>query len=191
MTIEMDGAARSVTAKPLAPGAWAERLAALVPMVVFGVSGAVLTAVMVAQEVFDIEPCILCLYQRVPYAIAALLGLAALLLPPAQRRVAMILCVPVFVLGAGLAMFHVGIEQHWWTSSLPGCGVDTLPTTLPDTLSTEDFQEMLAGPPPPACDEVSFRIFGLSLAQINVLLSLALAVLSWIGIREAAKVRPS
>lgn len=139
-----------------------------------------LAAALVGQHVFGLEPCVLCLWQRAPYAAAGVFALAALVLPAGRTRIILV-ALSGFVLlgGAGLAFFHVGVEQHWWTSSLPGCGGDE--AFLTGEMSLSDFQARLAGPPPKPCDEVDWQMFGISLAGYNALASLALSVAAAIG----------
>ncbi|MBC8337480.1 MAG: disulfide bond formation protein B [Alphaproteobacteria bacterium] len=164
-------------------------LSRLVPFAIFAVSAAALANAYTAQYAFDVEPCILCLYQRIPYAVAGVLGLAALVLPRGDtenlwRSWAVMAAGLAFLIGAGIAFYHVGVEQHWWASAA-GCGgggVDNGPATV------EELQRMLRNiKPVKACDEVDWTLFGLSMATYNVPASLALAVGSFWG---AARIRP-
>ncbi|MBL4690180.1 MAG: disulfide bond formation protein B, partial [Rhodospirillales bacterium] len=75
-------------------------LSRLVPFGIFAASVAALANAYIAQYTFDLEPCILCLYQRVPYAVAGVLGLVAMLVP-GQRSRAVVLAGGVFLVGAG------------------------------------------------------------------------------------------
>ncbi|MBL4614473.1 MAG: disulfide bond formation protein B, partial [Magnetovibrio sp.] len=75
-----------------------------------------------AQFGFDLEPCILCLYQRVPFAVAIILGLIGLLKPQWLVMV-FTLAITAFAINCGIAVYHVGVEQHWWVSAA-GCGAD-------------------------------------------------------------------
>lgn len=125
---------------------------------------------LILQYRFDAAPCILCLYQRVPYAIAALAAAVAYQrhVDPAVRR-GMIGFVGVAMLaGAGLAFFHFGVEQYWWAGT-SGCGTggELAPITL------EDLRD--PAPLPVPCDQPSFVLFGLSLTAYNLVISLAAA----------------
>ena len=61
-------------------------LAFLAPFGIFAVSATALANAYIAEYGFGLEPCILCLYQRVPYAVAGVLGLAALFVPSLRFR---------------------------------------------------------------------------------------------------------
>src|SRR5689334_10219015 len=89
------------------------------------VSISALAAAYIAQYGFGLKPCILCLYQRTPYAVAIALGLLALLIPRLAHAL-LILAALTFLAGAGIAGFHAGVEYGWW-KGLPSCGGDILP----------------------------------------------------------------
>ncbi len=156
------------------------------PLMIMAASVGALATAYSAEYAFGLEPCILCLYQRIPYAVAGVLGLGALLLPtgPSANRArswAVMGAGFVFLAGAGIAFYHVGVEQHWWASAA-SCGgaVGEGPKTI------AELQQMLSQKPPKACDEVDWTLFGLSMATYNIPVSLALA---WGSIRASARIR--
>lgn len=125
-----------------------------------------------AQYGFGLYPCELCLYQRLPYiGIVAIAGLALVLRigPDAcQQLVFVIAC--LFLASAGTAFFHVGVELEWWQSSCAPTG--------PQSFSFDDIQAALQQPGQPACNEVPFTLFGVSMAGYNLLTALVLAAAS-------------
>lgn len=85
------------------------------PALIVALSLSALAAALASQYWGGLPPCVLCIYQRYAYlgAIAfGLLGLAAGARPEA-RRWALALAGLAFLSGAGIAFFHVGVEQHW------------------------------------------------------------------------------
>jgi len=131
--------------------------------------GALVTAY-TAEYAFGLEPCILCLLQRIPYALIALIGWVGLKRPHwmwAGNLTA--IAGFVFLAGAGLASYHVGVEQHWWRSAT-GCGGE-----VGKPVSATDLTAMLQSKPPKACDEVDWTLFGVSMASYNAFFSLVLA----------------
>lgn len=127
---------------------------------------AALVTAFAGQYLFGLEPCILCLYERVPWAAAA--GIAVLGLAGRRRRwrlAALGVCGVVFAAGAALAFYHVGVEAHWWASAA-GCEGGAV-----GTFSIDDLSPQALAQPLKPCDRVDFRLFGLSLAGWNVLLS--------------------
>lgn len=127
-------------------------------------SAGILLAVLGLEYVGVATPCQLCTWQRYPYLAVIGLGLLGYWWQPR-----LILGVTALVLlgNAGLAGYHVGIEQGWF--ALPsGCAAGT------EATSVDQLRELLAAAPP-ACDQVSFTLFGLSLAAWNIVTCLALA----------------
>lgn len=130
--------------------------------------GALMTA-WTAQYGFGLFPCELCLYQRLPYiGIAVLCGLAALpVVEPEARRFAVAIAALLFLATAGVAFYHVGVEQEWWQTNCAPVG--------PQSFSFEDIQSALSRPGEPACNEVAFALFGISMAGYNMIAGLVLA----------------
>lgn len=124
-----------------------------------------------AQYGFDLEPCILCLYQRVPFAVAIALGGVGLWRPQWLGAV-FALAIATFAINSAIAVYHTGVEQHWWVSAA-GCGGD-----LSTQVSTTDLLAALDSKPPKRCDEIDWTILGISIANWNVLYSGGLAAIS-------------
>jgi disulfide bond formation protein DsbB len=124
------------------------------------------------QYGFGIRPCILCIWQRIPYAGTGALTLLALLWRPYGKQSALLLfiCAACYLIGMGLAFFHTGVELHWWLGT-SGCAIHPLNGT-----SAQDLRASLLALAPVRCDAISWSLFGLSMANYNVAMSLALAV---------------
>lgn len=138
-------------------------------------SVAILATALGFQYLAGLQPCPLCIWQRWPYVATALIAAAALVLPPPGRRAALALCGLVFLVGAGIAAFHAGVEQGWW-EGLAACS-----GTLPAGASVAEVRDALMNQPVVRCDEIPWSLFGLSMAAWNLLLSLGLAALSFAG----------
>ncbi len=119
-------------------------------------------------------PCALCLWERWPYRIAIVLGLAAMVLPPRAGRLALGLLLVAILAGAALAAVHVGVEQGWWPSPLPECAA---PTFHGGSIA-ERLANMPATPAKP-CDDPTYLVPGLpiSMAQMNLLYALGFAAI--------------
>lgn len=145
-------------------------------------SAAALLFALVFQYGFGFDPCILCLWQRVPFVAAFLL--AALSLAPGLRKVAPVflaLCAGAFLIGAGLALFHTGVERHWWLGT-SGCAITPLNGATP-----ADLRTALLGTPTAHCDEISWSFLGLSMANYNIPLSLLLGGFAALAAIKARK----
>ncbi len=148
------------------------RLLSRAPAVVLVASLGALATVFAMQYGWGIAPCPLCVYQRYPYVAAGLLALVALVVGEgAWRRRLMAATALVFTGGAGLAVYHVGVEQHWWTSAVCETGLGAAQTL-------EELRAQILATPVVPCDVVSWSLFGISLAGYNAMASLPLALLA-------------
>ena len=144
----------------------------LSPTLILAASVATLGGAFLFQYVGGLAPCVLCIYERYPYGAAIALSLVALLLSNARwRGIALALCALAFVIDAGIGVFHVGVEQHWWegTAACTGSVADGSATSL-EALRRKILSNGVA-----RCDRIPWSLFGISLAGYNVLISLALA----------------
>jgi disulfide bond formation protein DsbB len=139
-------------------------------------SAMILLAALALQYLGGLPPCPLCIWQRWPYVALIALGLLGWRWRP---RAMLGVATVVLLGGAGIAAYHVGIEQGWW--ALPaGCVAGGT------AQSVEELKRMLAQAPP-ACDQVGFTFLGLSLAGWNLVSSLlmaAAATAAAIGLRR-------
>jgi disulfide bond formation protein DsbB len=150
-------------------------------LAILAASAAALGFVFVMQYGFGHEPCVLCLWQRVPYAAAILLSGFSLL--PALRRQApilLMLCALIFVIECGLAFFHTGVELHWWLGT-QGCAITPLNGASAEDLRTQLLHTVVA-----RCDQINWTFLGLSMANYNVAYSLLLALFSFCAARKEA-----
>ena len=158
------------------------------PIVILAASLAVLAGAFAFQYLGGIEPCILCIYQRFAYGATIVLSAVALGFAVSGQRRALagllVVTALAFAVGAAIAAFHVGVEQHWWRGTA-ACGASgALATTI------EELRRQIMNAPIVRCDEVPWSLFGVSMAGYNVLISAALATFSlWaargMGRREA------
>lgn len=126
-----------------------------------------------ASEVWGhLVPCALCLWERWPYRVAAVLGLIAAIGPRVLVRPLLALAVVALFADAALAFVHVGVEQAWWPSPLPECAAPHISATS----VTETLAALPARPGTP-CDEPTYPLPGVpfSMAAMNLAFSLLLA----------------
>jgi disulfide bond formation protein DsbB len=128
-------------------------------------------------------PCELCLLGRVPFyagiPLAALTALAAHNGRAGLARFGLAGLALVFLAGAGIAVYHSGVEFHIWPGPTECSG------ELTGALSPEDFMARLKRVKPVRCDEPALLVFGLSLAVWEAVVSLGLAALAGWGFSRA------
>ena len=123
------------------------------------------------QHILGHKPCNLCLIERLPYIFAIIIISLGLILKKFEKAI-IILLILIFVAATIISFYHFGIEQGFFKESLV-CNLDN----NINNLSTEDLIKELQQQTV-SCKDVSFRIFGLSLATINTIISLILSVIT-------------
>jgi disulfide bond formation protein DsbB len=140
------------------------------------VAALALGTALVAEYGYGLQPCHLCLLQRLPYgAVLFLAGLGLLpAVPPEARRHIAFWCAALFAADAALAAYHAGVEYKWW----PG------PTTCTgrQEFSLQSIAAALNRPGTISCEEAAIRVFGISMAGANAIVCTVLALVSaWAG----------
>ncbi len=139
------------------------------PLCVALASVLALAGAFTAQYGFHLRPCELCLMQRAPFAINIILGLAAYVW--AARRTTLIGGSGiVFLINSGIAFFHSGVERKWW-QGLTGCSTPDMSGSI------EDIMKRIQETAVTRCDEIPWSLFGLSMANYNVVFCLFLGLL--------------
>jgi disulfide bond formation protein DsbB len=136
-----------------------------------------------SQLIGGLVPCELCLEQRMSYYWGLPVLLAVLVtwnrLPLTVWYIAMVVVTAIFVWGAYMGAYHAGVEWGFW----PG------PTACTGVGEMAGFEAMsdLNSAHVVGCDVVQFRLFGISLAGYNALVSLAVVGLLLISIMSQAR----
>jgi disulfide bond formation protein DsbB len=128
---------------------------------------AVIGYVLFSQYVQGFQPCELCLRERWPWYFAIWLGAIGVVVP---TRGLLALIGIVFLMGAGFAGHHAGVEQHWWAGPSACTGGASGARTVDELRAFLHAQKVVQ------CDVVSWRLFGLSMATYNFLVSMVAGV---------------
>jgi disulfide bond formation protein DsbB len=121
------------------------------------------------QYVLNYPPCEICHWQRWPHIAAAVIGLGggfllrAKILSPPLAPVLATLTIVLVAASAIIGVYHAGVEWHWWA----GPSACTTGYVFNGTLDLNA--------PIPHCDVAAWRLFGVSMAGYNALISLGAA----------------
>ena len=140
------------------------------------------------EHVLHYQPCPLCLEQRIPYYVgiplALALALAAKLGTPRPVLIAGFAALALaMAIGAALGAYHAGVEWHLWTGPQE-CSGD------PNFGRSGSLLDQLDKVIVVRCDAAAWRLFGVSLAGYNVVISAALACVALWGLRATLNRRP-
>ena len=122
------------------------------------------------QYVLGHQPCNLCLIERIPY-IASIITISIFLLLKRFEKLFLTMLISIFISAFVISSYHFGIEQEFIKESLV-CDLNSTSVNLTkESLLNELKQKTVS------CKDVTFKIFGLSLATINIFISLIISVI--------------
>lgn len=131
-----------------------------------------LAGALTGQFAFDMAPCMLCIYQRIPYAVIIGLSLIGLFL---QRMPALFLGLISlsFLSNAAIAFYHSGVERHWWEES-NGCAV----SFDFDNFDGQSLLDKISSAQVGSCADIPWAdpLIGLTMANYNAIFCLGLGV---------------
>ena len=123
------------------------------------------------EYVLDYEACNLCLIGRIPYFFVIGFSLIFFFFKKI-KRIILILIFISFVSSVLISFYHFGIEQGFFDESLV-CQIKW----LGQNMSADDLLQELKNNTSKSCKKVSLKIFGLSLATINLFISSVLSII--------------
>ena len=121
------------------------------------------------EYILKIPPCTMCIYQRIPYYLAVTTSLLSLFKILNLKKLIIILLL-LTVTNLGLSFYHMGIEQGFF-KELSTCANNLKSNDIGNLLNELKKQKIVS------CKDISFTIFGFSLATINFAINLGLMLL--------------
>ena len=121
------------------------------------------------EHVLSVSPCKLCLYQRIPYILSIIISIFGYFF--LKNKIWIYLLILIFFSSSIISGYHFGIENNIF-NEYSGCANESLEIIDKKEL-LQNLNNFL-----PTCKDINFRIFGLSLATINFLLSIALTIIT-------------
>ena len=121
------------------------------------------------EYVLGHQPCNLCILERIPYLLAIIIILLNFKFSHYEKFFILLLSI-IFLAGAIISLYHLGIEQGFIQESLV-CDLKSSSNLLSKEEILKQLQEKSV-----SCKDVTFKIFGLSLTSYNILISLLITV---------------
>ena len=143
----------------------------LIYVIIMDISILALVGALVGQFVFDLPPCNLCIWQRIPFVLTIILGGIGIFIQQARGK-ALGLSGLSFLANSGIAFFHTGVEQQWWQETA-GCKAN-----FDFTDSSQSLMQKIVSAQASSCTEIPWQdpFLGLSMANYNVMLCGAMAI---------------
>jgi len=118
------------------------------------------------EYVLNYKPCQLCLYQRIPYLLILIFSFVGFFFP---KNLYWLYTIMIFFISSTIISgYHSGIEFGLLNES-SSCASNLI-ENLDKTKLLESLNNSM-----PNCKDIEFKLFGLSLATINFLISFALS----------------
>ena len=130
----------------------------------------VLISAFIIEHKLGHQPCRLCIYERIPYFVSAFLIIKIIFIKGYEKTTLLLLSL-VFIISSMLAFYHFGIEQGFFKETL-ACTTENFSQTLSKEEIMEQLKQNTIG-----CKNVTFKIFGFSLAAINTIFSIFLSAI--------------
>ena len=136
---------------------------------IFLVSIIALVSAFFIEYVLGHQPCNLCILERIPYLLAIIIILLNFKFSHYEKFFILLLSI-IFLAGAIISLYHLGIEQGFIQESLV-CDLKSGSNLLSKEEILKQLQEKSV-----SCKDVTFKIFGLSLTSYNILISLLITI---------------
>jgi len=133
--------------------------------IIFIFSAIALSSAFFIEYILGHQPCNLCLFERIPYGLSLVLISAIFILRKNEKFFTLLLII-TFVFSLAISFYHYGIEQGFFEESAV-CGVKD----FTENITKEDLLKELSEKTV-RCKDVTFRILGLSLTSINIVVSI-------------------
>ena len=121
------------------------------------------------EHVLGHQPCNLCLIERIPYGLSIIL-ISLMFIIKKNENFFILLLILTFIFSLSISLYHFGIEQGIFQESTI-CGVKN----FSENITVEELLNKLSEKTI-SCKDVTFRIFGLSLTAINIVISILLII---------------
>ncbi len=141
----------------------------IITKLVFITSIVALTLAFFIEHVLGHQPCNLCILERIPYILAIIIILLNFKFVHLEKYFLLVLTL-IFLVATALSLYHLGIEQGFIKESLV-CNLNN----GSNLLSKEDILKQLQQKNV-SCQDVTFKIFGLSLTTYNILISFIISI---------------
>ena len=122
------------------------------------------------EYVLGHQPCNLCLIERIPYLAALIIIIINYRFNHLEKYL-LLLLIFIFLAGALISLYHLGIEQGFIKESLV-CDLKNSSKILSKEEILLQLQQKIV-----SCKDVTFKIFGFSLTTFNIIISLLITIM--------------
>ena len=138
--------------------------------IIFAISVIAIISAYFIEYILGYQPCNLCLIERIPYGLSVII-IVINFVNKKNEKFLLLLLILIFIFSFLISIYHFGIEQGFFKESSI-CGLkDTTDIVSKEELLKKLNERIIS------CKDVTFKIFGLSLTSINILLSFIIIII--------------
>ena len=141
-------------------------------LIILGISIISISSALVAEYIFNLQPCELCLKQRHPYYFFIILSLITLFILSGYKYYISFLIQIGAIYGIFYSVWHVGVENKLLKGP-GGCSANLNISSDANELKEQIFSKQVI-----SCDEVIWSLFGISAASINTIVLLFIFIIN-------------
>ena len=138
---------------------------------IFIISIVALVSAFFIEHILGHQPCNLCILERIPYLITIIIILLNYKFVHLEKYFILLLIL-IFLAATILSLYHFGIEQGLIKESLV-CDLKNGSNLLLKEDILKQLQQKSV-----SCQDVTFKIFGLSLTTYNIIISLIISIIT-------------
>ena len=143
----------------------------LIIKLIFLISIVALASAFFIEHVLGHQPCNLCILERIPYLLAIIIILFNYKFIHLEKYFIFSLTL-IFLVATALSLYHLGIEQGFIKESLV-CDLNIGSNLLSKQEILKQLQQKIV-----SCQDVTFKIFGLSLTSYNIIICLIISIVT-------------
>ena len=136
---------------------------------IFIISIVALASAFFIEYILGYQPCNLCILERIPYLLAIIIITLNYKFIHIEKHLILLLIL-IFLAATILSLYHLGIEQGFIEESLV-CDLQNSTNILSKEEILKQLQEKRV-----SCKDVTFKIFGLSLTTLNIIISILITI---------------
>ena len=141
-------------------------------LILLGISITAIVIALIAENIFNILPCKMCIYQRYPYYGLIIISLIFILLKYRNNLLYYFSCEILLISGVILSLWHLGVEYNFIPGP-SGCSY-----SVENIENQKDLKTFILENPIVACNEINWTFYGVSMVLINFVFQLAILIIN-------------
>jgi len=138
----------------------------------FLISSTAILSALIAEYIYGLQPCELCLKQRHPYYLFIIISLLIFFIPSLNKLITISLIQIGTIYGIFYSIWHVGVENKLLK------GPASCSASLSISSNTSDLKEQILNRQVINCDEVVWSFYGISAASLNTMVLVFIFVMN-------------